>query len=208
MQKGQGSKPRIRKKTHTWKIRHEGAPVDSQRHVQHIVDRGAVVSKFLPQRLFGLGLVKMGRRCADKTPLPLWGATTTSGAGRTARDDEASALCAGCRGITQPSSCISNTPAAGSGAGVGQFSHWPHPGGGASSSGTSTMATRSPVVGASAGDADVAATVTIVVVATVAAPCCSPVATVVPRGGDRPPCPPPPVEPSTNAASSARLSPT
>jgi hypothetical protein len=50
------------------------------------------------------------------------------------------APCVECRGITQPFSCISSTPAAGSGAGASQFSHWPHPGGGASSSGISTTA--------------------------------------------------------------------
>jgi hypothetical protein len=47
--------------------------VDSQCLIQHIVDRGAVVSKFLPQRLFSLGLVKMSRWCTGKTPLLLWG---------------------------------------------------------------------------------------------------------------------------------------
>jgi hypothetical protein len=52
-----------------------------------------------------------------------------------------------------------------------------------SSSGTSTTATRSPVVGASADDADVIATVAIVATATAAAPCYGPVTTVAPRGG-------------------------
>jgi hypothetical protein len=37
-------------------------------------------------------------------------AAAPSGAARTARDDKASTPCVGCRGITQPSSCITNTP--------------------------------------------------------------------------------------------------
>jgi hypothetical protein len=49
------------------------APVDSQRLVQSIVDRGVMVSRFLPQRLFGLGLLKMSWRRAGMTPLLLWG---------------------------------------------------------------------------------------------------------------------------------------
>jgi hypothetical protein len=67
-------------------------------------------------------------------------ARVASGAGRPVCDDEASALCVGYRGITQLSSHITSTPVAGSGAGAGQFSHWPHPGGRASSSGISTTA--------------------------------------------------------------------
>jgi hypothetical protein len=37
--------------------------VDPQRLVQRVVERGAVVSKFIPRCLLGLGLVKVGRRC-------------------------------------------------------------------------------------------------------------------------------------------------
>jgi hypothetical protein len=114
--------------------------VDPQHLVQRVVERGAIVSKLLPQRLLGLGLVKMSRRRAGVLLLLLrvrhgdiWG-------GRPARDDEVSVSCIGCRGITQPSSRITSTPAAGSGAGAGEFSYWPHPGGGASSSGISTTA--------------------------------------------------------------------
>jgi hypothetical protein len=55
------------------------------------------------------------------------------------------------------------------------------PGGGASSSGISTTAPRSPVVMASTGDADVAAAVAVVATATAAVPRCGPVATIVPR---------------------------
>jgi hypothetical protein len=123
------------------------------------------------------------------------GATTTSGAGRTAHDDEASAPCAGRLSITQPSSRITNTPAAGSGADAGHFSHWPHPWGGASLSGISTTATRLLVVEASASDTGVAAAVAVVATAdatTVAASAaastavpsrCGHVATAVSRGG-------------------------
>jgi hypothetical protein len=46
--------------------------MDPQRLVQRIVERGAVVSEFLPQRLLGLGLVKVGRQRAGVTPLLLW----------------------------------------------------------------------------------------------------------------------------------------
>jgi hypothetical protein len=46
--------------------------VDSQRLVHRVVDRGVVISKFLPRHLFGLGFVKMGRQRAGVTPLLLW----------------------------------------------------------------------------------------------------------------------------------------
>jgi hypothetical protein len=36
------------------------APVDPQRLGQGVVDRGAVVAKFLPQHLLGLGLIEWG----------------------------------------------------------------------------------------------------------------------------------------------------
>jgi hypothetical protein len=45
--------------------------MDPQCLVQRVVERGAVVSKFLPQRLLGLGLVKVGRRHTCVTPLLL-----------------------------------------------------------------------------------------------------------------------------------------
>jgi hypothetical protein len=48
------------------------ASVDSQRLVQRVVDRGAVVSKFLPRHLFSLGFVKMGWQRAGVTLLLLW----------------------------------------------------------------------------------------------------------------------------------------
>jgi hypothetical protein len=46
--------------------------VDPQRLIQRIVDRGVMVSKFLPQRLFGLGLVKMGQWHAGMTAFLIW----------------------------------------------------------------------------------------------------------------------------------------
>jgi hypothetical protein len=45
--------------------------VDPQRLIQRIVERGVVVSEFLPQRLLGLGVVEVGWRRADVTPLLL-----------------------------------------------------------------------------------------------------------------------------------------
>jgi hypothetical protein len=171
--------------------------------VQRVVERGVVVSDFLPQRLLGLGLVKVGR-WRTGMPLLLPGrATATSGACRPAHDDEASAPCVGCCGITQPSSRISSTPTAGSGAGVGQFSHWPHLGGGASSSGISTTAARSPVVGTGAS-----ATVELPLLWLPPQPL-PPAATPWPQ-----PCramahsSPPPVALSTSSASSAQTRPT
>jgi hypothetical protein len=101
----------------------------------------------------------------------------------TTRDDEASAPCVGCRGITQPSSRITNTLVAGSGAGAGQVSHLPHRSSGASSSGISTTGAGSPAAGTGAGRT--IGTVVAAAVAAVAAAvsCCNPVVTAVPRGG-------------------------
>jgi hypothetical protein len=45
--------------------------VDPQRLVQRVVERGIMVSKLLPQRLLGLGLVKVGRRHASELLLLL-----------------------------------------------------------------------------------------------------------------------------------------
>jgi hypothetical protein len=169
-----------------------GTPVDPHRLVQRIVERGVVVSEFLPQRLSAWASSKWAGG-ALACPCSCFGhATATSGAGRAARDDEALAPCVGCRGITQPSSRISSNPTVGLGVGAGQFSHWPHPGGGASSSGISTTGARSPAVGTGAGgtaDAAVAAVVADAAVAAVVAAAAAaafyrdPVATVVPRGG-------------------------
>jgi hypothetical protein len=112
--------------------------MDPQGLVQHVVERGPMVSKLLPQRLLGLGLVEVGRQRTGRLPLRSRRATVVFETGRPARDDEASAPCVSHRGITQPSSRITSTPAAGSGAGASQLSHWPHPGGGTSSLGIST----------------------------------------------------------------------
>jgi hypothetical protein len=46
--------------------------MDPQRLVQCVVERGAMVLKFLPQRLLGLGIIKVGRRRAGVPPLLLW----------------------------------------------------------------------------------------------------------------------------------------
>jgi hypothetical protein len=46
-----------------------GTYVDPQCLVQCVVERGTVVSKLLPQFLFGLGLIEVGQRCAGVTPL-------------------------------------------------------------------------------------------------------------------------------------------
>jgi hypothetical protein len=43
--------------------------MDVQHFVQCIVERGVVVSKLLPQRLLGLGLVEMGQQRACITSL-------------------------------------------------------------------------------------------------------------------------------------------
>jgi hypothetical protein len=102
--------------------------VDPQRLVQCDVERGAVVSKLITQRLLGLSLIEMGRRRASGTLLLLGCATTASGAGRTVHDDEASMSCTGCSGITQPSSRNTNTSGAGAGADAGWLPHWPHTG--------------------------------------------------------------------------------
>jgi hypothetical protein len=58
MQKGQGSKSQIWRKTRTWKIRHEGPPWT----------RSASFST----SLIGQGLVKMSQRHTGVIPLLLW----------------------------------------------------------------------------------------------------------------------------------------
>jgi hypothetical protein len=45
--------------------------MDPQGLVQRIVEQGPVVSKLLPQRLLGLGLVEVGRRHTGELPLLL-----------------------------------------------------------------------------------------------------------------------------------------
>jgi hypothetical protein len=45
--------------------------MDSQGLVQRVVERGPVVSKLLPQRLLGLGLVEVGLRRTGGLPLLL-----------------------------------------------------------------------------------------------------------------------------------------
>jgi hypothetical protein len=41
-----------------------GTPVDPQGIIWCVVDRGVVVSKLLPQCLFDMGFIEVGRRCA------------------------------------------------------------------------------------------------------------------------------------------------
>jgi hypothetical protein len=65
---------------------------------------------------------------------------------------------------------------------VGQFSHWPHPVGGALSSGISTTTAQSPMVRTGAGDADVTAVAATTATAADGASCYGPVATTVARG--------------------------
>jgi hypothetical protein len=166
----------------TWKIRYTGPPwirstsfsvllseVSWSRNSYHSACSAWALLKWAG------GALACSRSCSGRAMAP-------SGAGRAARDDEGSAPCVGCRGITQPSSRITSTPAAGSGADAGQFSHWSHPGGGASSSGISTTAPRSPVTGAGAGGTIDAAVAAVVTATVAAASCCDPTATVVPRG--------------------------
>jgi hypothetical protein len=97
----------------------------------------------------------------------------------------ASAACVGRPDITQPSSLITSTPTGGSGASAGRYSHWPHPGGGASSSGISTTVAWLPPAGAGAGvgktDGVVIAGVMTAIVAV--ATCCGSAATATLRGG-------------------------
>jgi hypothetical protein len=104
-------------------------------------------------------------------------------AGRAARDDEASAPCVGRPDITQPSSLITSTPTGGSRAGAGRFSHWPHPGGGTSSSGTSTTATWLPPAWPNANKTDgVVVPVVITTVMAVATRCGSVAAAALREG--------------------------
>jgi hypothetical protein len=46
--------------------------MNPQRLVQCVVDRGPVVLKLLPQRLFILGFIEVGRRHAGPAWPPLW----------------------------------------------------------------------------------------------------------------------------------------
>jgi hypothetical protein len=82
----------------------------------------------------------------------------------------------------QPSSCITNTPAAGSGAGADQFPHWPHPGGWVSSlSEISTAATWLPPAGAGVGEIIGAVVAIVVTTAAAAASPCGSAATATLR---------------------------
>jgi hypothetical protein len=102
--------------------------MDLQRLGQRVVDRDVVVTKFLPQHLFGMGLVKVGRRRVGTMQPLLRTPTTTSGEGGAAWDVDASTSCVGRCDVTQPSSRISSTSGARSGADPGRPLDWPHPG--------------------------------------------------------------------------------
>jgi hypothetical protein len=93
------------------------ALVDPQRLGQGVVDRGIVVVKFLPQRLLGLGLVEKGGRRAGTMQTCFGCETATSDAGGVVWDVDASVLCTRRCNIMQPSSRITSTSGARSGAG-------------------------------------------------------------------------------------------
>jgi hypothetical protein len=99
-----------------------------------------MVAKLLPQRLLGLGTSEVSRGASAHSRSCSGRAAAQSEAGRTPRDDEASAPSARRPDTTPPSSLTTSTPVGGSGAGAGRFLHWSHPGGGVSSSGISTTA--------------------------------------------------------------------
>jgi hypothetical protein len=66
-----------------------------------------------------------------------------------AREDEASAPCPRSPATMCPSCRLTRAPSWGSGERVGKLTHWSHPGGGESSSGTSTTSAREPPAGTS-----------------------------------------------------------
>jgi hypothetical protein len=110
-------------KTCTWKIRHAGPPWIRSASFNMLLSEApwsqnschSACSAWASLKWVGGALVS-SRSYSGRATVP-------SEAGRAARDDEASASCVECRGITQPSSRITSTPAAGLGAGAGQFSH-------------------------------------------------------------------------------------
>jgi hypothetical protein len=103
--------------------------VDPQRLVQCSVERGAVITELLPQLLLLLGVDKVGGRLVN---------ALLSRSKGPAQEDEASASCPRPPATMWPSHHLTSAPAWGSGAGMGRFTHWSHPGGGTSSSGIST----------------------------------------------------------------------
>jgi hypothetical protein len=103
--------------------------VDPQRLVQCSVERGAVITELLPQLLLLLGVDKVGGRLVD---------ALLSRSRGPAREEEASAPCPRPPATMWSSHRLTSAPAWGSGAGMGRFTHWSHPGGGTSSSGIST----------------------------------------------------------------------
>jgi hypothetical protein len=67
----------------------QGTPMDPQRLVQRVVDRGSVVTKLLPQSLFVLGFIEVGRRRAAAAKPRSGCATAASGARKIVRDTKA-----------------------------------------------------------------------------------------------------------------------
>jgi hypothetical protein len=86
--------------------------VDLKRLSQRDVDRDVVVTKLLPQRLFGLGLVKVGQRRVGMAQSLLWVRDGDVKGGGAAWDAEASASCSRRYNITQSSSHITSTSGA------------------------------------------------------------------------------------------------
>jgi hypothetical protein len=93
------------------------APVEPQRLSQGVIEGGAVIMEFLPQRLLGLGLVEKGTQHPGATKPCSGCQIETSGAGGAAQDVDASALCAGRCDITQPSDRTTSTSGVHLGAG-------------------------------------------------------------------------------------------
>jgi hypothetical protein len=140
-----------------------GTAVDPQRLIQRSVERSAMVTKLLPQLLLGLGLDEVGRRCAGALPLLLRmcrGATRSWEGGARRQGLGAISWAPQCS-AAPPSSLTTSTPVGGSGAGAGRLTHWSQPGGGTSSSGTSTIAAWLSSIGAGSGGTDGAVTVVV-----------------------------------------------
>jgi hypothetical protein len=102
--------------------------MDPQRLGQSIVDRDAVVTEFLPQRLLGLASSKWAGGAPERRNPCSECATTMANASCAAWDVEASASCTGHCDIMQPSSRIISTSGARLGANPKRPLDWPLPG--------------------------------------------------------------------------------
>jgi hypothetical protein len=113
--------------------------VDPQRLVQRPVERGAVITKLLPEPLLRLGLDEVGRRGVDMLLLLLQVRRESSARRR------GSAPSTGCLSAASTSPRATRAPAEASGADAGGLAHWSQPGGGtSSSSGISTTTVVTP----------------------------------------------------------------